>query len=168
MNYYILLDNDKETNNHSFEFAAVGAAIGGSFDHTRKLIPKKYKEAMMGCDKEKWTKSVNKEHERKVQDGVFKVVDAKDAISYGQKAITSTWTMKKKSNGTFCSHLVAREFQQQEGLHYNIVAISSPVTNNTSICMVLIIMVVAGNTARVINVKAAFLSANWRTMKKST
>ncbi len=40
MNYYILLDNDEEIDNYSFEFATVGAAIGGGFDHTSKLIPK--------------------------------------------------------------------------------------------------------------------------------
>ncbi len=111
----------------------------------------------MGPDKDKWIESVNKEHERMVQDRVFQVVDAEEAISQGQKAITSTWTMKKKSDGTYCARLVARGFQQQEGLHYNIAAISSPVTSNTSICMVLTIMEVAGYAARVIDVKAAFL-----------
>ncbi len=71
----------------------------------------------MGPNKDKWIKSVNKEHEKIVQHGVFKVVDAKEAISCGQKAITSTWTMKKKSNGTYRARLAARGFQQQEGLH---------------------------------------------------
>ncbi len=61
--------------------------------------PKKYKEAMMGPDKDKWIKSVNKGHKQMVQDRVFQVVDSKKAISQGQNAITSTWTMKKKSDG---------------------------------------------------------------------
>ncbi len=56
MNHYILLNNDKEINNYSFEFAAFGAAIGGDFDHTSKLIPKKCKEAIMGPNKDKWIK----------------------------------------------------------------------------------------------------------------
>ncbi|KAL7462901.1 hypothetical protein ACHAXS_003279 [Conticribra weissflogii] len=52
---------------------------------------------MMGPDRDNWVESVKKEHERMVQDGVFKVVDAKEAIKRGQKAITSTWTMKRKA-----------------------------------------------------------------------
>ncbi len=158
MNYYILLDNDKEINDYSFEFAPVGAAIGGDFDHTSKIIPKNYKEVMLGPNKDKWIKSVDKEHRQMVQDRVFTVVDAKEAISHGQKAITSTWTMKKESNGTYCAHIVARGFQQQDGLHYYIAAISSPVTSNTSTRMVLTIMAVAGYKARVIGVKAEFLN----------
>ncbi len=62
-----------------------------------------------------------------------------------------------KSNGTYCAPFVTRGFQQQEGLHYNIVAISSPVTSDTSICIVLTIMTIAGYKARVINVKAVLL-----------
>ncbi len=57
MNYYILLDNGKEIEDYSFEFAAVGAAIGGGFDHTSELIPIKNKEAMMGPNKDKWIES---------------------------------------------------------------------------------------------------------------
>ncbi len=91
------------------------------------------------------------------QDGVFKVVDATEAISRRQKAITSTWTMKTKSNGTYCARLVVIGLQQQEGLHYDIAAISSPVTSDTSICMALTIMTIAGYKARIIDVKAAFL-----------
>ncbi len=53
MNYYILVDNDKEMHDYSFKFAPIGAAIGGGFNHASKLIPKKYKETMMGSDKDK-------------------------------------------------------------------------------------------------------------------
>ncbi len=42
MYYYILLDNNDKNNNYSFKFTVVGAAIGSGFDHTSKLIPKKY------------------------------------------------------------------------------------------------------------------------------
>ncbi len=40
MNYYILLKNNEEFQGDSIEFAAVGAAIGGSFGHKSELIPK--------------------------------------------------------------------------------------------------------------------------------
>ncbi len=78
MNQYILVDNDKEMHDYSFKFAPIGAAIGGGFNHASKLIPKKYKETMMGSDKDK---------QIEVQDGVFQVVDAKEAIASGQKVI---------------------------------------------------------------------------------
>ncbi len=55
----------------------------------------------MGPDKDNWIESVNKEHKQMVPDGLFKVVDTNKAISCRQKAITSTWTMKKKSNSSF-------------------------------------------------------------------
>ncbi len=64
MNYYILLENDKEMQDGSVKFAVDGAAIRGSFNHTSELITKKSQEAMMVLDKEKLTKSENKDHER--------------------------------------------------------------------------------------------------------
>ncbi len=36
---------------------------------------------MMGPDKDKWIELVHKEHKQMVQDRVFQVVDAKEAIS---------------------------------------------------------------------------------------
>ncbi len=120
----------------------------------------------MGWDKDKWIKSVNKEHKQMVQDGIFEVVDSRGALPQKQKAITSTWNMKKKSNGTYFAHLVARGFQQQEGLHYNLVAISSSETSNTSTCMVLTIMIMAGYKARVIEIKAAFLMGELKNNKE--
>ncbi len=50
---------------------------------------------------------------------------------------------EKKGDGSYCARLVARGLHQQEGLHYDIAAIFSPVSSDTSICMVLTIMAVA-------------------------
>lgn len=49
-------------------------------------------------------------------------MDVKDEISYSQKVITLTMTKKSDSNSE--SGLVACKAQQQEGLHYDITAIS--------------------------------------------
>ncbi len=81
MNYYILVDNYQQINDYNFEFAVVGAANGGGLVHTSKLIPKEYKEAMMGLNKDKWIESVNKEHKQMIQDGVFEVVDSREALA---------------------------------------------------------------------------------------
>lgn len=60
---------------------------------------------------------VSKEHEQMVQDGMFQLMNTNYAISSGLKVIMSTWTMKKKCDGTYHASLVTRGFQQQEGLH---------------------------------------------------
>ncbi len=69
-NYYQVLEND-EIEEKDPEIAAVGAAIGGGFDHTSKLIPIKFKEAMNRPDKDEWLKSVQREYKRMVEDGVL-------------------------------------------------------------------------------------------------
>ncbi len=43
--------------------------------------------------------------------GVLKVVDANQVKAKGKQPITSTWTMKKKLDGTYRARLVARGFQ---------------------------------------------------------
>ncbi len=58
MNYYIILDNDEELQDVSLKYAAVGAAIGGGFNHTSKFISKNHKEARMGPDEDKWIELV--------------------------------------------------------------------------------------------------------------
>ncbi len=78
---------------------------------------------MNSPDKDKWTEAENKEHKPMVQDGVFQIVNKNDVISCDQKAIISTWTVKKKNNCTYCTYLAAIDFQQQEELFYDIVAI---------------------------------------------
>ena len=99
-NYYQVLE-DGEIEENDPEIAAVGAAIGGGFDHTSELIPIKFKEAMTRPDKEEWLKSVQREYERMVEDGVLKAVNANQVKAEGKRPITSTWTMKKKSDGTY-------------------------------------------------------------------
>ena len=44
--------DDKETKN--IEIAAVGAVLGGKFDHTSKLKVMKFKEALIGSGSNKW------------------------------------------------------------------------------------------------------------------
>ncbi len=50
------------------------------------------KEAMASPDRENWIKSVEKEYERMVQDGVLKAVDATKVKAEGKRPITSNWT----------------------------------------------------------------------------
>jgi hypothetical protein len=75
----------------------------------------------------------------------------------GTKIIDSVWAMKKKSNGTLRGQMNAREFKQVEGQHYNVMKISSPVTNSATIRIVLMLMIMASMLAHVVDVKGAFL-----------
>ncbi len=101
-----------------------------------------------------------------VENGIQKVVDAKQIQAKGKQPITSTWTMKKKLECAYRARLVGRRFQQVEGQHYNTMDISSPVTSDTAIQMVLTIMLVASYEARAIDVKDAFLKGEFENNKE--
>ena len=58
----------------------------------------KYKEVMKTPEKKEWTAAFLEEHERVVKHGAFKPVKLKD-VPKGEKMLTTTWAMKKKSNG---------------------------------------------------------------------
>ena len=57
--------------------------------------------------------------------GVFQPVTQKD-LKAGTKIISSTWSMKKKSNGVFRARMVARGFEQIPGKHYDDQTKASP------------------------------------------
>ncbi len=74
---------------------------------------------------------------------VFQAVE-KSELPEGAKVINSTWVCKKKSNGVLRSRLNARGFKQVEGQHYDGTSIHAPVTNATTIYIVLILMLMLG------------------------
>jgi hypothetical protein len=90
----------------------------------------------------------------------------KSNLSPGTKIIDSVWVTKKKSNGTLPGRMNARGFKQVKGQHYNGTTISSPVTNSTTIRIVLVLMVIADMIAHVVDVKRAFLHGEFEDSKK--
>ena len=74
--------------------------------------------------------------------------------------------MKKKSSGVLRGRINARGFKQVEGRHYEGTTISSPVTNAATNRIVLMLMVMAGMIAHVVNVKGAFLHGDFEDGKK--
>ena len=138
------------------EIACVGAGIGGGFENTSELHVMKYREAMAGDFKDKWEEAVLEEHERMVKHNVWKPVK-RDEMPRHAKPLTSTWAMKKKSNGKYRARLNARGFQQVAGEHYQADSISSPVTNDVTIRIVLTLLLMAGWHAEIVDVKGAFL-----------
>ena len=121
-----------------YEMAAVGAGLGGGFENTRELKVMKYKETMKD-DPGNWLPAVVEEHDRMVKHKVWKPVK-KSEVPVRSKVLTSTWAMKKKSNGTYRARINGRGYEQIEGQHYDGSSIHAPVTND---CSVRIIMVLA-------------------------
>jgi hypothetical protein len=80
----------------------------------------------------------------------------KSDLPPGTKIIDSVWAMKKKSNGTLQGRINLRGFKQIEGQHYDGTTISSPVTNSTTIRIVLVLMVMANMIAHMVDIKGAF------------
>ena len=125
------------------ELGCVGAGLGGGFENTNELHVMKYKEAMKTGDRKLWQKAVAEEHERMVKHDVFKAVKKKD-LPPKAKVLTTTWAMKKKSNGKYRARLNARGFEQINGLHYDEDTKSSPVVSEATILIVLVLMLLAG------------------------
>lgn len=82
------------------ELGCVRARLGGSFDHTSELHVMKFKKAMRSADKEHWVMAVDEEHYWMWKHKVWEPVKHKDILA-DAKVLTSSWAMKKKSNGKF-------------------------------------------------------------------
>ena len=114
-----------------------------------------YNEAINGPDGVHWKTDIENENQQMLTNKVFEVVLRKD-LATGTKIINSIWAMKKKSNSMLHGRMNARRFKQVEGQHYDVMTISSPVTNSATIRIVLTLMIMASMLARVVDVKGAF------------
>ena len=147
------------------EVAGVGAGVGGGFTNTNELRVMKFKEAINGPDAKHWQKAVDEEYERMVKSGVFKVIPRKE-LEAGAKVLTSTWAMKKKSNGTYRARLNARGYEQINGEHYDSSSIAAPVTNEFSVRIIMVIALMAGWVSYMCDVKGAFLLGDFEDGEK--
>jgi hypothetical protein len=100
--------------------------------------------------------AVFEEHERMVNNKVWRAVP-KNYVPKNAKVMYSTWAMKKNSNGTYCARLNARGYKQVDGIHYDTSNISSPVTNDATIRIIMVLMIIFKWSAKVVDVKGAFL-----------
>jgi hypothetical protein len=152
--YYALLDQGDEAEFDPEELIRIRAALGGGFENTQELHEKKYKEATKGPDKQKWENVVFEEHERMVKNQVWRSVPNND-VPRNAKVMSSTWAMKKQSNGTYRARLNARGYEQVDGIHYDSSNISSPVTNDATISIIMVLMVIFKWSAQLVDVKGA-------------
>ena len=87
----------------------------------------------------KWKEEIENEHTRMVTNGIWDPLDKKD-LPERAKIKTSTWACKKKSNSTYHDRLNARGFEQIVGKNFNPTSAAVPVSNNTAIKSVLVLM----------------------------
>jgi hypothetical protein len=92
----------------------------------------KFEEEMNSGNAIQWDNTVNKEHDQFVKHKVRKAVLMRDILA-AAKILTSTWAMKKKSNGTYRARMNARGFEQVDRRHYDRHDITAPVTNDITI-----------------------------------
>jgi len=116
--------------------AGVGAGTGNNFGNTAELKPMKYKEAMKCDDKKLWEEAVDEEYRKFEKYKVFKPVK-KDEVPKDAKFVTTTWAMKRKSNGVRRARMNMRGYEQEENVHYDPSSTAAPVTNDVTIRMML-------------------------------
>jgi hypothetical protein len=137
------------------EVALVGT-VGKGFTNTEELIPMKYKEAMKTKDRDSWMKAIDEEYSKFKKYKVFRPVKIED-VPKGSKFLTTTWAMKKKANGTFRARMNMRGYEQEDGIHYDSASIASPVTNDVTIRIMMVLMLMTGWIGYLVDVKGAFL-----------
>jgi hypothetical protein len=153
VSYYATM---KEMGEHPGKIACVGAGLGGGFENSQELHVMKYKQAMAGKDKKSWEVGVVDEHDRMRKHKVWEALPRED-VPKGHKILSSTWAMKKKSNGTYGTRLKARGYEQVAGKHYNATAITASVTSDTTIHIVLTLLLMANWYGELLDVKGVFL-----------
>jgi hypothetical protein len=74
-------EEENYEDNKLLEMLCVGAGIREGILHTNELHVLKYKEAMRGTDREHWTNAINEEHERRIENKVWKPINQKDLLA---------------------------------------------------------------------------------------
>ena len=136
-------------------------ALVGMGKNTKELKMMNFNEAMATEKKGHWKKAVDKEHDRMVPPNgknspVWVVVKRKD-LPAGVKVMKTTWTMKLKPNGTYRARIIARDYEQIDGIHFDGSSISSPVRNEFTVRVILVLGLMADWVFDLIDVHGAFL-----------
>jgi hypothetical protein len=142
------------------EAVMVGAGVGKGFVDTNELHTMTYDAAMASKERNLWERAVDEEHQNLKDYNVFEVVK-RDNMPKGSKVLSTTWVMKRKASGRYKARITARGFEQRDGEHYDSSDKSSPVVNDITIRIILTIIVMAGFSVEVVDVKGAFLTAEF-------
>jgi hypothetical protein len=158
----------EEEDPYAINFLLIGAGIGGGFEHTQQLIARTFNQVLQqenDDEMEKWADAVDVEHQRMIDNEVWVPVlrnDHPDEIP-----ITTTWSMKLRSNGVMRPRVNARGFEQIAHVHYDPDTKAAPVVNMTTFRVVLILQVMnICWIAKVLDVKGAFLKGKFEAEDK--
>jgi hypothetical protein len=158
VNFYNVLAKDEDDDE---DVALVGAGLGGGFQHTSELQSFKFKEVLAHPTKSKvFAKSVVAEYNKMKKFQVFEPV-LKTDIPVGSKILSSTWVIKQKASGDVRGRLVARGYEQIDGVHYDSSSKAAPVIIDMTIRIVLILCCLARWRADVEDVVGAFLNGEF-------
>jgi hypothetical protein len=143
----------------------VGAGVGGGFINTNELHVLNFNQAMKTNDRDKWMHAIEEEHKKMVDYNVWEVVQPGD-VPTDAKILTSTWAMKKKASGKFRARINARGYEQVDGIHYDDTTKSAPVTNDITIRIIFVLMVLASWAGHLVDIRGAFLNGRFGTEEK--
>lgn len=100
---------------------------------------------------EKWRKAMNEEFESLIKMKTWNLVEAPEDV----QPLTCRWILRQKQDGRFKARLVARGFEQKEGIDYS--ETFSPVARHVSIRLILSLAASMKMKLMTFDVKTAFL-----------
>jgi hypothetical protein len=143
---YYNADNAALPQNCQLGFAELLAAVFLGRD------PATYSEAMRSADADQWSEVCQYEMDVLAKNSTWELVK----LSTGCKAVKSKWVFKVKSDGCYCTRLVAKGFMQIPGLDYD--ETFSPVARFESLCMLVALAVLGDWHIHQMDVKSVFLN----------
>jgi Reverse transcriptase (RNA-dependent DNA polymerase) len=147
------------------DYALVGAGLGEDINHTQDLHVLTFQQAMKLPERDKWLIAIEQEHQRMLNHQVWELVTYSDVDITG-KILSTTWAMKRKADGKFCACLTARGYEQIEGIHYDRSSTAAPVTNDTTIRIMLSLAAMSDWSLYIVNVQGAFLNGRFGSEEK--
>jgi len=118
-------------------------------------IANKEKKEELRLKKGKWREAVRKEFHDMNSREVWDVIDRFE-MPRDRRCVKSKWVLKIKRNGTYCARLVACGYSQIPGVDFNDIPYS-PVINDVTYQIVLVLSLIQGYTKVIVDVKTAFL-----------
>ena len=96
---------------------------------------------------------------------MYKAIKLVD-VPPNSKFISTTWAMKRKSNGVRRARLAMRGFEQVKDTHYDPESTAAPVTNDVTIRIIMTLALMAGWVGHIVDVKGAFLHGEFENEEK--
>jgi hypothetical protein len=116
--------------------------------------PKTYKAAMASEDKAKWIEAMQTEFGNINEKKVWRIIK-KSKVQPGKTILGTKWVFKIKGDGRYRARLVVKGYNQIPGVDFT--ESHSPVANDVTIRLVLVLVVIYCWTCETIDVETAFL-----------